>query len=250
MESKLSNSWKISLMGGSRKLNFISICLLSLLGILIVSLIYARYMPILPPDKENFVKITEVADLETVIDFNSSLLFIGQAIRFYNSDGSLWYESVSNESGGKMWKENLSPFAYHPGYSLFKFRVTGKSSNWIEIIADENTGVKKYIRAQNLGIKFKGLEEYILQQDTVNTLNNKLYSEPNGEEIRDFPYRFVRKIPVQIEDNWLKFKFKIRESEYKEAINYDNEIASIDETFGWIKWKNGEKISVDFFYFK
>jgi len=68
-------------------------------------------------------------------------------VRFYNEDGSLWYEFTFyyDDSDGKFEyaNENFNPFAFHPNNFLLDLKSRGEDGNRYEVVVNEETGWKQ-----------------------------------------------------------------------------------------------------------
>ena len=77
----------------------------------------------------------------------------GDFVRLYNRDGSLWYEFTYfyDDSDGKFdyANDDFRPFAFHADHFLLVLRCTNKNNGLLEVIVNEETGVTKYIKADD-----------------------------------------------------------------------------------------------------
>ena len=142
------------------------------------------------PKQEKFVKSDGVIDLAEVNSF-----------QFYNRNGSPWcmYSFGKGCSSNKETsKFAIAPFAYHPDYYLLRFVITRKSKNYIEVVVNEDSGLKKYIHNNLRGAETETWEEHILNLFAVDTRENQLYDKPNGNKTKSFPYAIMRIIPRDV----------------------------------------------------
>lgn len=161
-------------------------------------------------------------------------------IRFYNEDGSLWYEFTFyyDDSDGKFEyeNENFAPFSFHPDYFSLALRCVGEDESRFEVIVNEETGLKKFVRKADKTLKFETLENHILKTFAIdfNRTENPLRKIPEGEiKVVDLP-KEITFHPVEVKGEWLK-------------VRWDN--TKKDTDFGWIKWKENDKILIELFYF-
>ncbi|MDQ3634802.1 MAG: hypothetical protein ACR2MD_18570 [Aridibacter sp.] len=161
-------------------------------------------------------------------------------IRFYNEDGSLWYEFTFYyyDSDGKFEYENddFRVFSFHPDYFLLSLRCVSEDKNRYEVIVNEETGLKKYVRKNDKNLKLISWENYILKTFSIDLkkAKNKVFETPNGKEIKPNFAKIDRFEAVEIKGDWLKVKWEIpNEKEKFEA--------------GWVRWKNDSIILIDWF---
>ncbi len=161
-------------------------------------------------------------------------------IRFYNEDGSLWYEFTFyyDDSDGKFEyeNENFAPFSFHQDYFVLALRCVGEDNSHFEVIVNEETGLKKFVRKADKTLKFETLEKHILKSFAIdfNRTENPLRKIPEGEiKVVDLP-KEITFHPVEVKGEWLK-------------VRWDN--TKKDTDFGWIKWKENDKILIELFYF-
>jgi hypothetical protein len=163
-------------------------------------------------------------------------------IRFYNEDGSLWYEFTFyyDDSDGKFEykNENFQPFAFHQDYFSLALKCIGEDKNRYEVIVNEETGLKKFVKKNEPTLKFQHWEDHITKAFAVdfNRDENSLLEIPKGKiKVVQLPNE-ITFYPVKIEGEWLKVSWNITKHE-------DNAGS------GWIKWKADEKLLIDLFYF-
>ena len=167
-------------------------------------------------------------------------------IRFYNEDGSLWYEFTyyydASDNEFEYANENFSPFAFHPDYSLLALKCVGEDKGRYEVIVNEETGVKKFVRKDDPTLKFETWEKHILRTFSVlfEEKENPLRENPNGELKKVEQSKIERFAAVEVKGDWLKVQWDTED-------NPNNDLKKTD--FGWIKWKEGEKLLIELFYF-
>lgn len=162
-------------------------------------------------------------------------------IRFYNTDGSLWYDFTFyyDDKDGKFEYENddFAPFAFHPDYFLLALKCTGEDNNRYEVIVNEDTGLKKFLK-KDPALKFQSWEEHVKGAFAVkfNQVENPLRESPDGKARKDLP-KEVPFHPVEAKGEWLKVRWGESQQPKK------------DTASGWIKWRDGDQILVELFYF-
>ncbi|MBA3632390.1 MAG: hypothetical protein H0W58_06210 [Acidobacteria bacterium] len=160
-------------------------------------------------------------------------------IRFYNEDGSLWYEFTYHYAvkGGKYERnENFLPLAFHPDYFILALKCVAENKNRYEVIVNEETELKKFVKKDDPTLKFQTWEDYITKAFAIdfNQDENPLRETPEGKvKDVDLP-KEVTFHPVKVEGEWLKVSWDV-------AKHGDN------AGFGWVKWKENQKLLVELF---
>lgn len=164
-------------------------------------------------------------------------------IRFYNEDGSLWYEFTYyyDDSDGKFEyaNENFTPFSFHQDYFVLALKCVGEDKNRYEVIVDEETGLKKFVRKDDATLKFETWEKHILKTFAVdfNREQNPLREVPEGQVKTAVLPKEATFHPVEINGEWLK-------------VSWDSsKKAGKNDKSGWVKWREDNKILVELFYF-
>lgn len=163
-------------------------------------------------------------------------------VRFYNEDGSLWYEFTFyyDDSDGKFEyaNENFAPFSFHQDYFVLALKCIGEDKSRYEVIVNEETGLKKFVKKTDSTLKFLTWEDHITKRFAVdfNRVENPLLEMPKGKvKVGELPKEVTFR-PVKIEGEWLKVNWDV-------AKHRDN-VGS-----GWIKWKADGKLLIELFYF-
>lgn len=163
-------------------------------------------------------------------------------IRFFNEDGTLWYEFTfyydDKDGEFEYANENFSPFAFHPDYFSLALKCVGGDNNRYEVIVNEKTGLTKFIKKGDPTLKFETWEEHILKTFAIefNREENSLRDKPNGKvKTADVPAETTFHA-VEIDGEWLKLRW---DSSNKAGKNGE---------FGWIRWKKNEHILIELFY--
>lgn len=177
-------------------------------------------------------------------------------IHIFNEDGSLWYKFTYyyDESSGMFpyANDDFRPFAFHLDYFVLVLKCAGKEAGRYEVVVNEKTGLKKYVMANDLTMKFQTWEEHILQIYAIefNQEENPLLESPQGKTKKvNLPKGEIERAnlpiyptfqPTKVKGDWLKVKWKIPKEKQVKGAKYD---------FGWIRWKKGERLLVELFYF-
>lgn len=162
-------------------------------------------------------------------------------IRFYNEDGSLWYEFTFyyDDSDGKFeyQNDNFRAFSFHPDYSLISLRCVGEDKNRYEVIVNEETGLKKYVKKNDENLRLESWEDHILNTFSIDLkkAKNKVFETLDGKELKPDFERIERFEAVEIKDDWLKVKWEIPNK--KEEFE-----------LGWVRWKKDDIVLIDWFY--
>lgn len=152
-----------------------------------------------------------------------------EKFNLYNKDGSIWKSLSLNETNG------IQPFAWSPDYYLLVFKCVGKDSKFYHVVVDESSQEVKQIKIDDLNFNFQTLEDHILNVFSVefNPINNPLKESSSSGAVTT-PYdenEFYH--PVEIKGEWLKVKWG----------NEGN------WSYAWVKWKNGEELIIELYYF-
>lgn len=163
-------------------------------------------------------------------------------IHIYNQDGSLWYQFSfyydDSDSKFEYANENFKPYAFHPDYFVLVLKCVGEDSNRYEVIVNEDTGLKRFVRKDDATFKFETWEQHILKAFAVDF-------DRSGNPLREIPEGQVKTVelpkevtfhPVEINGEWLKVRW---DSPKKSGKN---------DRFGWVKWKESNKILIELFY--
>lgn len=193
------------------------------------------------PDKQS--QKTDVENSLGVVSLNEKGYGKDKFIHIYNQDGGIWYRFTYYYDGsdGKFEyaNENFNPFAFHPDYFVLALKCVGEDENRYEVIVIEETGLKKFVRKDDATLKFETWEKHILKTFAVDfdREQNPLRETPEGQ-VKDFVLpKEATFHPVEVNGEWLK----IRWDSSKKAVKNDK--------FGWVKWKENNKILIELFYF-
>ncbi|MBK8812482.1 MAG: hypothetical protein IPN69_17370 [Acidobacteria bacterium] len=164
-------------------------------------------------------------------------------VRFYNDDGSLWYEFTFyyDDSDGKFEYENeeFGPFSFHQDYFVLALRCVGEDKYRYEVIVNEENGLKKFVKKDDPTLKFETLGEHITKVFAIefDRVKNPLLEAPNGK-VRNIdlsPELIFH--PVEVRGEWLKVRWDGSQQPKKDAGS------------GWVKWRDDNQILVELFYF-
>src|SRR5262249_34731698 len=191
---------------------------------------------------ENTIGVVTLNDKEPDDSENST-------VKLFNENGSIWYEFSFDEDDREHpfdpARTDFSPFAIHLDYFLLVFKCVGEDANRFEVIVDETTGARKFIRKSDHTFKYQTWEDHILNLFAVDfdRAKNRLRNAPS---IRAVPVQAPKDVffhPVKIERNWLRVRWDVSETEGVKSIRGKKKIG-----YGWIKWKEGNNIIIEFYY--
>lgn len=200
------------------------------------------------PDKSQFDRVDSILDFlfnEEVIKEQHGI------IRIYDDTGGIWHEIHYYEDkhtdasvvGGK-----FRPFRFRPSDFFLTFRCTRVSKDWYEVIVNEEAIPKslKYIRTDDQLFRYLTLEQYVLGFKSVffNADENPIRKTPNGKKYSVHFTAAVQYTPVEIQGEWLRIEFGSR----RHGADGNASDKGKHETFGWIRWKQNDKILVSEFY--
>lgn len=167
-------------------------------------------------------------------------------LRFYNEDGSFWYEFTFyyDDSDGKFEYENseFRPYAFHPDYFLLALKYVDEDASRFKVVVNEEKGLVKYVNKADKNLQFQTWEAHIFKAFSIefDEKENPLREMPDGK-IKKFDYSKHQIFsPVEIQGEWLKVDWKTESDLDKNQLKTD---------FGWIRWKQNEKLLINLFYF-
>ena len=194
------------------------------------------------PPKTEYRDISESLGLIEVTDIGFRK---GETVRFYNQDESLWneFDVFDENDDGKVY-ENLTqnkdfrPFRYDTESYHFYFDWTGENKLYYQVVVNEEAKLKKFVKKDDPHFKADSWKSYVLNCFAVefDEQKNPLHKEINGQIIKNLD-KSLSFQPKEIRGNWLKVKpFDLNK------VNDEN-----NSDFGWIIWKEDNKIVINFF---
>lgn len=202
-----------------------------------------------PPAKSEMSREThqEKLNIENTLGVVVLNKFVkGDFVRFYNSDGSLWYEFsyFYDDSDGKFDYPNdeFRPFAFHVDYFLLVLKCTNKSLTLLEVIVNEETGMTKFVKADDPVLKFQTWDAHVLSVFAVDfdKKANPLRDAPDGQPKKVTVPGDVYFRPVETNGEWLKVRSESESRKSKSGRLESN---------GWIRWKLDGVLLIRFVYF-
>ena len=166
-------------------------------------------------------------------------------VQIYNPDGSLWYKFTYyyDDKDGQFPYQNkeFHPFAFHPDYFLLALKCVAKVGDRYEVVVNEETGLTKYVRADDRTLALETWESHVLKVFSVefDPITNPLLKDRQGQRKIISPKdTFFH--PVKTSGDWLMVKWEIKKRAKTEKESY---------AYGWIKWKAKEKLLIELYYF-
>ena len=139
-------------------------------------------------------------------------------------------------------KEWLKPEVLWLDYSAFTFRCLTKTDKWFEVIVNNENG-KIYWLKKTEQIKHKNWEEYLKDMFGVARLSSspqKIRTEPNKDS-QEIEYQGTDCFVVKsMKGDWIE----ITTPDYCDE-NFTDSKTPIKS--GWIKWRNGTELLIDYF---
>jgi hypothetical protein len=177
-------------------------------------------------------------DGTTVIDFYDKPTDKTQSkrIEFFN-DPAINSFNIKNLDKERTW---LNPEKLWLDYFQFAFRCKTKTSEWLEVVVNEGTGQTLWIK-QTKEIKFLTWENYLKDMFGVTRLENEKQKirtsrSDNGQEIK---YEGTDCFRVKtLKGEWIE----IFTPDHCDAYGGKTQIKS-----GWIKWKRGNKLLIQYY---
>lgn len=137
-------------------------------------------------------------------------------IRFYNSDGSLWYKFTFfyDDSDGKFeyYNPNFKPFAFHPDYFLLVIRIINENDSLYEVEVNESISLIKKVKKNITFYDEITLGELVLSSPsiTIDLIKNTIYNDQDlkvkiDKSLLNGVYAYF---PLEINGDLLKIKWK------------------------------------------
>jgi hypothetical protein len=197
-------------------------------------------------DKERMTSIKDTLGLITLSDKYPSgkneIKDKNDFIRFYNEDGSLWYEFTFyyDDSDGEFeyQNDNFRAFAFHPDHFLLSLMCVGEDKNRYQVVVNEEPELKKYVKKSDDNLKLESWSEHILKTFSIDLEKGKntIFETPDGKEIKPDLEAMDRFEAVEVKGDWLKVKWEISGK-------------SKENKTGWVRWKKDDVILISWFYF-
>jgi hypothetical protein len=150
-------------------------------------------------------------------------------ISVLNADGTVWHQFSFLDGFNLVDKNRFLPQICDPDYLDLVISVVSSKGTRYEIIADEETGLRKFVIADNKKLKFESYQNYILHRVIgFDSKTNPPRKTINGEILNDC--KSDRSSIISFKGDWIKIEL------------YD-EVAKT-ETSGWLRWRKGSKLLI------
>lgn len=180
------------------------------------------------------------SNLKIYDSINKNIGFVGitdeidkkPLIKILNLNQTL-FKSISLQNISK--KVEFEPYAYHPDNYLLWFRCISKNKKFYTIIINEKTKLEKLINISDENVAFSTWEELILHSFSVDF---DYHNNPIKKEISDSSEIILYDEDafyhaIKISGDWLKIKWENGK----------------DWSYGYIKWKQNNKLLIELFFF-
>ena len=161
-------------------------------------------------------------------------------IRFFNRDGSVWYEYTFEGDKGvpQATRNSFKPFAFHADYYLLALKCVRRDAKYFEVIVDEDRSLTKLVRISDRNMRFQTWQEHLLTLFAVDfdRSANPVRRSPAGRAYdRPMPKHLVFS-PVQIQGNWMKIRWTAQNTRKRRS------------EAGWIRWRDRNHLLIEPFY--
>ena len=156
-----------------------------------------------------------------------------KTIRLVHRDSEIYIEE-------KDYAKWLKPESVWLDYSIFIFRYTNIEGNWIEVVVNNETMNKKWIKKSET-LNVKSWEKFLVENTTAiePLIPTDIKAEPDADS------KTIRKSTkedcfeaVEVKGDWIR----LRTNETLECNEHPTPIKS-----GWIKWREANKLMINFF---
>ncbi len=172
-------------------------------------------------------------------------------VKIYNANGTLWYEfSYYDESAFDQLESintDFRPFAFHPDYLLLGLRVAEEDEKRYEVVVNEDSGLKKFVRKDDENLEYEPFETHIVSAYAVDfdDKNNPVLREPGGAKIEEDYSKIEIFKAVKVESDWVELKWD--EPVSGSGANSNTQPGSVERT-GWVRWRDNGKMVIELFY--
>lgn len=177
-------------------------------------------------------------DDKTVLQFyeNPALSKSFGRIEFFD-DKSINSWNIRNLEKEKVW---LSPEVLWLDYSSFIFRCTARRQNWYQVIVNNESGKTLWLRKQK-AVEFKTWEQFLKEMFGVERLGAQKIRQAPLINSREIKYRGKDCFQVRrLKGDWIEiFSPAYCKNGYTES--------KTPVKSGWIKWRAGNKLLIDYF---
>ncbi|QQS41740.1 MAG: hypothetical protein IPM63_01980 [Acidobacteriota bacterium] len=172
-------------------------------------------------------------------------------VKIYDKGGAVWYEfSYYDESAFDELESintDFKPFAFHPDYLLLALRVVGEDAALYEVVVNEESDLRKFVRKDDENLAYESFEDHILTVYAVDfdQKANPLRSGPEGEPLSGNFSKVPIFKPSKVEGDWLEVIFSDPETGEADA---NSNGRTKEPARGWIRWRDGSHLRIALFY--
>ncbi|WP_426485653.1 hypothetical protein [Flavobacterium sp. 2] len=171
---------------------------------------------------------------KTVLPFYSSMNDKEpiKTIRFFN-DKSINSWNIKDLKNEQKW---LKPEVLWIDYNFFVFRCEKQENEWFKIIVNNESGKSLWIKKNKI-TEFKNWEKYLQDMFRIERVSktDKIYKSPNKN---------AATIKYSGEDC---FQVKSTKGDWIEIFTSECDESKNEIKSGWIKWKEGNRLLIEYF---
>lgn len=155
-----------------------------------------------------------------------------KSVKLYDENEILTDSIVLNDET----EPRLHPWAYKTDYGNLVFRVLAQYKNYYQVISDEEKTRIAFLKKDDPAMIFQTWDQHILQTFTVefDEQSNPIRKQPDSNAA-------VIKVNMDIENNFHPVTIQ---NEWMQVEWGDGSV----ENKGWIRWKEGNKRIIEFYY--
>ncbi len=177
---------------------------------------------------------TAIAGTIGVVTLDSSGYKKNHELRFFNTDGSLWYRYSyeTNEGVPQSARNSFGPLAFHPDYYLLALRCVRRDAAHFEVIVNEATGLTKLVKVSDGNMRLQTWRDHVLALFAVgfDQSTNPVRYQPAGRKYKPQPNGLTF-FPIQIKGNWLKIRWRTSNQTRTHV--------------GWIQWRDSRNLLIE-----
>jgi len=193
-------------------------------------------------------KTSESIDSDRIIKGTIGLVVLREGyqlkdpIRIYNPDGSVWLEfELSDDSKVRYEADDFKPVILDTERYSLVLKCTGQDKTRYEVLVNDETGLKRYVRKNDKNLRFETWEAYVLGLFAVgiDEKTNPILETPAGtvkqnipQPLKEWPLH-----PVETRGDWMRIEWD----------ENPNRPGKGKKDSGWIRWRDEEKIVVELF---
>lgn len=173
-------------------------------------------------------------------------------VRIFDENGGIWYEFSYYDEAAFDELESINtdfrPFAFHPDYLLLAMRVVGQTGTSYEVVVNEETGLRKFVRKDDKSLEYETFEKHIVSTYAVDfdEKANPVLSEPYGEaETIDYSKIGLFRAS-EVEGDWVLVTWEVQAPP---SGSNSNAAPDAQRRSGWVRWRNERKMIIDLYYF-